>query len=122
MSHELIHYCLLIFFIICTTLIYYKMLVADDMKIKKELKKNILDGKVKYVWVGGLMAKVESICSPFVISVCLIGEDGDTPPFYCKISDIKFKVLDADLKACNIINEDNTETLQIEEVKKLPKS
>lgn len=104
MSANLLHYLLLIVFILASFYLYYKILICDEVKRKIKLTNNILDKNIRYVWVNGLMARVEAIISEHVISVSLLGEDGDTPPFYCNLSTVKLEVIEEDLLACGIIS------------------
>lgn len=102
------HLFLVLLFIIITVCVFYRIVIYDDLKHKADLRNNIYDGKILYVWANGSLCKIVSIIENKNRNILLLvqyGPEGESAPFYCHISAVKNEVMEEDLILLKIISE-----------------
>lgn len=104
----MLHYFLVASLLLISTIIFYYMVVVDDRKNKEALDKKIHNGEIQYVWLNGIMVKIDGFITDTILTITMIGSEGDSPSFYCNIKDIKKEVLIKDLQACGILLDEST--------------
>lgn len=112
------HYVLVIAFVCIVGFVFHQIIVKDEDRRRDSIRRDILSGQTRYVWLGGVMGRIHSIIDQDaeIVTISLMYPDGDSHPFYARTSDIRSTVSQKQLTLCGIFDPDyNPEPAQYQQ-------